>query len=154
MDNTQLANSLSRVGSATAERRKAMRDLAHQCEQLAKVHHLLRRNPPPRGHKAMLLVLDKERPPFWHVIDGDTCSIGRSAKAHLQLDNCWVSGDHCEIRKDGRDWLLRDHGSTNGLILNGRGVEVGFLRLGDVIQIGANRLVFCVQPEELAAKPD
>jgi pSer/pThr/pTyr-binding forkhead associated (FHA) protein len=47
-----------------------------------------------------------------------------------------VSRHHFTICKEKSGWFLRDEGSTNGTLLNGKNVQKASLASGDVIQIG------------------
>lgn len=63
--------------------------------------------------------------------------IGRHPRAHIRLDDQFVSSEHAQISwTDGR-WWVTDLNSTNGTLLNGQLVTVPTgLRYGDVIEIG------------------
>lgn len=76
------------------------------------------------------------------AIDGDSVVIGRSRGADVVLDDPNVSRRHAELAFDRADWYVRDLGSTNGVVLNGRQVESARLKPGDEIVIGTSRLVF------------
>lgn len=69
--------------------------------------------------------------------------LGRDAEADIVLDDITVSRRHAEVVWMDRHWLLRDLGSTNGTLLNGR--EVGWLgkqlRPHDILQVGHAKLV-------------
>jgi ABC-type multidrug transport system ATPase subunit len=68
-------------------------------------------------------------------------TIGRES-ADIILENPQVSRQHAVIeRSDGRH-LLRDVGSANGTFVNGQRITQHALRPGDVIQIGAFKLVY------------
>ncbi len=69
--------------------------------------------------------------------------IGRSPKCHIHIDQESVSRNHCRIRFDGRDFLVRDLGSTNGTYVNDDLVqEEGRLRHGDQLKVGRTILKF------------
>src|SRR5438045_1832591 len=74
--------------------------------------------------------------------------IGRGAECHIRPDSDWVSRQHCLLRVADDGGYLRDLGSSNGTLVNGRLVS-GELRLdhGDRIQIGP--LAFEVRLEAL-----
>jgi len=48
-----------------------------------------------------------------------------------------ISRRHFSVKKDDRIWLLKDLGSTNGTIVNGKTVATAILKAGDIIQTGA-----------------
>ena len=65
--------------------------------------------------------------------------IGRAAECDLALDPALfpsVSGVHCIIELEGDKLVLRDAGSRNGTLVNGKRVEAQELSPGDVIQLG------------------
>jgi ABC transport system ATP-binding/permease protein len=69
-------------------------------------------------------------------------TIGRSG-CDITLDNPQVSRFHCQIdRISPTQHVLRDAGSTNGTFVNGQRVSQHPLASGDVIQIGAFKLVY------------
>ena len=72
--------------------------------------------------------------------------IGRDASADVRIDNPGVSRTHAIVRY--RDFVFRvwDHGSANGLLVNGERVEWSTLADGDVIVIGRHNLHFVDAP--------
>ena len=73
-------------------------------------------------------------------VSGDMIVIGRSRNCDWPLPDPTnaISSRHCEIRRDGEAWLLKDI-STNGTFLNGAATRLeGEHRLaeGDLIRIG------------------
>src|SRR5947209_19825140 len=76
----------------------------------------------------------------------DTFLIGRSETAHLYLpEDKFFSRHHCLLEIAPPRCFLRDLGSTNGTIVNGRKVQEAFLRSGDRIQGGQTLLEIEVQ---------
>lgn len=71
--------------------------------------------------------------------DARTISIGRAPDNMLCLgeDARRVSSHHAEVMRRGDQYLLRDLGSTNGTMINGRRVIVGELAHDDLIEFGA-----------------
>jgi pSer/pThr/pTyr-binding forkhead associated (FHA) protein len=66
-----------------------------------------------------------------------TFLIGRSKTAHLCLPNDrFFSRNHCMLERSPPHCYVRDLGSTNGTVVNGRRVQEAFLRTGDRIQGG------------------
>jgi ABC transport system ATP-binding/permease protein len=68
-------------------------------------------------------------------------SIGREG-AEIVLDNPQVSRQHAVIERVDGQHLLRDIGSANGTFVNGQRITQHTLQPGDVIQIGAFKLVY------------
>src|SRR5690349_1895908 len=80
-----------------------------------------------------------------YTVDADHVVLGRSANCDWNLPDPSnvVSSRHCEIRRDGDSWLLRDL-STNGTYLNesaDRLADEHRLADGDLIRIGPYELV-------------
>ncbi len=76
------------------------------------------------------------------LIEGARVLIGRDAEADIRIDSVFVSRYHALLVHDGRQHLLLDLGSTNGLIVNARRIARRALRHGDIIQIGPARLTY------------
>jgi uncharacterized protein (TIGR02996 family) len=80
-------------------------------------------------------------------LGNDCLRIGRSRATEVCISDKYVSRTHAEIRFDeGRGWFLRDLGSTNGTFLNSVRIGDGRhpLKDGDVIRVGAARILFSV----------
>jgi len=97
-----------------------------------------RRVDPPATAGRALLVSDGKR----RVLSGDRLVIGRSRDCDLVVEDQNVSRRHAELRREDRDWVLVDLGSTNGIKLNGRRVERSPLSSGDEITLGTTRMSF------------
>ena len=68
-------------------------------------------------------------------------TIGREG-TDIVLDNPQVSRQHALIERVNGRHVLRDIGSTNGTFVNGQRITQHLLSRGDVIQIGAFKLVY------------
>jgi hypothetical protein len=53
-----------------------------------------------------------------------------------------ISGHHCEIYREGKDFFIRDRGSTNGVLVNASKVDSAPLAEGDEIKLGAKVFTF------------
>jgi pSer/pThr/pTyr-binding forkhead associated (FHA) protein len=71
-----------------------------------------------------------------------TTTVGRGREADIVLDDSTVSRRHTELRRTGREVVLRDTGSLNGTYVNGQPCDEAVLSDGDLISIGTFRLVF------------
>lgn len=71
-----------------------------------------------------------------------TTVLGRGGEADLRLSDTGVSRSHAEVRLAGSTATVVDLGSTNGTLVNGRRVSTAVLHDGDVVELGASRLVF------------
>ena len=70
-----------------------------------------------------------------------TNRIGRSEQCDFHLDHSSVSGFHCELVLSAQGVLLRDCNSTNGTKVDGRSITEAWLTSGQVIHIGALKLI-------------
>lgn len=73
---------------------------------------------------------------------GELTTLGRHPSNTVRLMDREVSKEHAVIERMGRDYILRDLGSSNGTFVNGRRVAELRLREGDEITLGASKLVF------------
>lgn len=89
-----------------------------------------------------LVVFTDER--TWEVplAEVERLTIGRSADNDLMLEQARVSRRHADIRRTGDFFTFRDLGSTNGSWLRDQAVEEIVLQDGDMLRLGAARLVF------------
>ncbi len=62
--------------------------------------------------------------------------IGRDASCSLTLHSRRVSRHHAAIYRQGKNYILRDLHSTNGIMVNGKQVAQSLLRPGDKIRMG------------------
>jgi hypothetical protein len=76
--------------------------------------------------------------------DDGVLRFGRALDNDVVLEDSSVSRYHAQLRWDGRAWLVRDLGSTNGTLLNGRRVEQSPAPLtsGARLKLGATELVY------------
>ena len=84
-------------------------------------------------------------------------SIGRASNNSLRFGDGErrVSAHHAEIRRKGRAFILRDLGSTNGTMINGRRIVVSEIRDDDMIEVGAGGplLRFNLEIDDVAIEP-
>jgi adenylate cyclase len=73
---------------------------------------------------------------------GQLTTLGRHPSNTLRLVDREVSKEHATIERVGRDFVLRDLGSSNGTFVNGKRVTELRLRDGDEISLGTSRLTF------------
>jgi pSer/pThr/pTyr-binding forkhead associated (FHA) protein len=70
--------------------------------------------------------------------------LGRSRACDLAVPGGDASRRHAEVRHGERGWVVRDLGSTNGTLVNGRKLEgEHVLESGDRIGIGSSVVTFC-----------
>ncbi len=71
----------------------------------------------------------------------DNLTIGRADDNLLIIRGVGVSRHHAEIFWEDGSWVLRDQGSKNGSLVNGRVINEQVLKIGDKILIGEMELV-------------
>jgi len=73
-----------------------------------------------------------------HTVEysGTLVSIGRDPSCDLVLSDAKCSRRHAVIEAGPSGLAIRDTGSANGVFLNGRRVERGFLQQGDLLRLG------------------
>jgi pSer/pThr/pTyr-binding forkhead associated (FHA) protein len=78
--------------------------------------------------------------------------VGRGPECHVRPNSELISRQHCLLRVHGHDVHVRDLGSTNGTLVNGKLlVEECALAPGDTLQLGP--LVLELIMQEVAARP-
>jgi len=73
---------------------------------------------------------------------GTVTTIGRGRQNQMIVEDPLVSRRHCQIRRQGGEFILEDLGSVNGTFLNGRRITRERLNSGDVVRVGQTELVF------------
>jgi hypothetical protein len=68
--------------------------------------------------------------------------LGRSRECDVRIADVNISRRHAELRQEGATYWIKDLGSTNGVVVNGRQVERERLRDGDRITLGSTEIVF------------
>jgi hypothetical protein len=66
--------------------------------------------------------------------------IGRGRDSATQLQDLHTSRRHCQVQFSAGRWAIADLSSVSGTVVNGQPLTQGFLRPGDVIQIGETQL--------------
>ena len=95
-----------------------------------------------------LIVSLKGRELRRYAISKAETTIGREKTSDVVIDNTGISRVHAVIRRDGRDYLALDPGSTNGLFVNGQATRAHHLVDGDVIHVGKFSLTFSAAGDE------
>ncbi|MFH0888846.1 MAG: adenylate/guanylate cyclase domain-containing protein [Planctomycetota bacterium] len=68
--------------------------------------------------------------------------IGRGLGNDLEIPDNLASRHHCEIKKNGEQYLVNDLHSSNGTILNNKNIASAFLQDNDEIKIGTITIIF------------
>ena len=74
-------------------------------------------------------------------------SIGRDPNNHLWITDPALSRQHCAIRWDDEHFTIRDLGSRNGTLVNGKRINEQALRHRDQVTVGDSVLVFLTEGE-------
>ena len=82
---------------------------------------------------ALLTIHQQDRSERTLQLHGEGYRIGRDADVEIRIDHGAVSRLHALLQKQGRHWILKDQGSTNGLWWKGRRVQQLELQDGDQI---------------------
>lgn len=69
-------------------------------------------------------------------------TIGREPTNTIAIDSPFVSKAHAVLQFNGGRYVLEDLGSANGTRVNGAPISTAVVNVGDVIEIGDERLVF------------
>jgi hypothetical protein len=79
--------------------------------------------------------------------------IGRGSDADITIADAGTSRKHVEILWDGERAMVRDLGSTNGTMLDGRKITEAALPPDSTVRIGRTDIVFRVVAQASAARP-
>ena len=90
------------------------------------------------GEAHLLLHVPGEEPRYV-PLHGSCYRIGRETGSDVVIDHGAVSRRHALLEQRGRNWLLSDCDSTNGLWWQGRRVQQLVLRDGDGVRFGPNQ---------------
>ena len=93
--------------------------------------------------KIKLVSLAPGTPKVRAVINKLPAVLGRNSEADVRLDDNWTSRVHCEVSEVNGRLLVRDLGSTNGTLVNGKQVNESHLLPGDFLTVGLT--IFRVQ---------
>ncbi len=109
---------------------------------------------PPRSNRApapesgCLVVIYGEDMGRRVQVTSEPLIIGRSPQCDVQVDQESVSRNHCRIRREGDEFMVRDLDSTNGTYVNDDLIEAeARLRHGDQLKVGRTILKLIVGDE-------
>jgi len=87
------------------------------------------------------------------TLSGDKYTMGRKSGLDITLQDDSCSGDHAELRREGGEWKIVDHHSSNGTWLNDQKISSETLSVGDVVQVGNTKFVFLGGDRPAEQKP-
>ena len=90
------------------------------------------------------VVLIKDKPIGQFVVESDITTIGRKSECDISIKDPAVSGSHAQIHKLGKNYVIEDLGSTNGVVYKGRKVKQQILKHDDLVSIGEHQLKFLI----------
>ncbi len=76
------------------------------------------------------------------VWDTQDISLGRSAENDIELDDAELSRRHAEFYRGDNACFVKDLGTSNGTLVNGRPIENHTLKNKDIVQVGAVEVHF------------
>ena len=88
-------------------------------------------------------------PPHRILLDQFPFRIGRSMTAQYIIYSRQVSKEHTEISRRGKDFVIRDLGSTNGTFVNGQRIQEAPLADGDIIHVAHKEFRFGHESPEM-----
>lgn len=63
-------------------------------------------------------------------------TLGRGKDCDLKIEDLTISSHHASITKEGGEFYIKDHGSTNGVFVNDVKIDKRIIKNGDVIRLG------------------
>jgi pSer/pThr/pTyr-binding forkhead associated (FHA) protein len=88
------------------------------------------------------------------VMEKEAAVFGRGSNCDVILTEKKASRKHCEIRRQGLSFFVKDLNSANGLLVNGVAATEQELVPGDVIQIGECQIQFIVENRNYFSQQD
>jgi hypothetical protein len=98
-----------------------------------------RRQPRATVRMAQLLITRSGRPLGEHMLDEGTHVVGRGRRAHVRIEDGYISNEHARITVGAGGVVICDLRSTNGTRVNGRPIKAEQrLADGDRVQLGGD----------------
>ncbi|MGH9743750.1 MAG: adenylate/guanylate cyclase domain-containing protein [Candidatus Acidiferrum sp.] len=82
------------------------------------------------------------QPRLYELKDGSTIHIGRATSNEITLPHSSISRSHALLENQHSAWVITDHHSANGVLVNGVRTQRADLKSGDVISLGDIKLRF------------
>ena len=85
-------------------------------------------------------------------LDRERLGLGRGPGVEVAFDDPSMSRQHAVIEFVNEGFRVRDLGSTNGVLLNGKPVQAADIKHGDQLDIGSRRMTLVI--DERSVEPD
>jgi hypothetical protein len=101
------------------------------------------KTPRQSGERARLKIVHGPDSGSLYVLTGDQVTLGRGEENDVVFADLRASRKHAELKKlaNGR-WHLRDLGSQNGVVWNGKVTREADLKSGDIVTVGETAFEF------------
>ncbi len=76
------------------------------------------------------------------VLQGLACQIGRGQDNDIVLSDSSVSKQHAQLEVNSDQWVIKDLGSSNGVLINDQRTDNAVLHNGDRVKIGRLEFLF------------
>ena len=98
--------------------------------------------PRQQGEQARLKVVQGPDYGTIYVIVAGKASIGRGDENDIMISDLKASRTHASVIMGSGGWIIRDAGSSNGILYNGQPAREAKLKLGDTFTLGETTLEF------------
>lgn len=98
--------------------------------------------PRQQGEQARLKVIQGPDAGAIYVLTATRALVGRGEDADVMISDLKASRIHAEMGLTPSGWVVRDKGSANGILYNGKAAREGRLKTGDTITLGETTLEF------------
>lgn len=99
-----------------------------------------------------LILIAEENPRQVFQLERAMLMIGRDEESQIQVHDHSVSRNHASIVFDGKEFMVRDNGSTNGTYVNGERVSRHALKQHDLIRFGEALFLVDMEPPRKGPK--
>lgn len=99
----------------------------------------------PHGARATLTILSGARAGQELILEKPRTIVGRGPGVDIAIDDSAMSRQHMAVELLDGQFQVRDLGSTNGLMLNGRVVAAAELQDGDRLKAGKHEFQFLLE---------
>jgi pSer/pThr/pTyr-binding forkhead associated (FHA) protein len=98
--------------------------------------------------RAKIVVVEGGRAGEEHVLRRERLTLGRGPSVDVAFDDPSMSRQHAAIEYADEGFRIRDLGSTNGVLVNGREVQAAELSHGDRFEVGERTFQLVIEEHE------